>query len=172
MGKTLLPLAKKDLECKAIFNNRFTVECVECFHIHYRNLRIALSTIDFIELTKGCVQAFERWNSRGCPENPKTHIELCRKSIARYPFDEGIKVNLNENLYNLNKDNIFSEGADFDEPKYIHLKIRDLRLEMSINEFKELANVIQKASNELEMHELHEASFAPVQVVPQGNESK
>jgi hypothetical protein len=119
------------------------------FHIHYRNLRISLSTVDFIEFTNGCIQAFERWNARGCPENPKVHIELCRKQIAKSCLNDGFKVNLNENLYNANQGRIFAEGSDFAEEKYIHLKMRDMRLEMSLEEFKEFADVVKEASERL-----------------------
>jgi len=150
MGKTLQTLAHKEVSDKTIFNRRFVVECVENFHIHYRNLRLSLSTVDFIELTKGCIQAFERWNARGCPESPKVHIELCRKQIAKEPLNEGIGVNLNENLYKHYEGRVFAEGSEFTEDKYIHLKIRDMRIEMSITEFKELADVISEAKKNLE----------------------
>ena len=80
----------------------------------------------------------------------KIHIELCRKQIAIADNSKLIQVNLNDNLYNKNQDGIFSLGADFTDDKYIHLKLRDLRLEMSINEFKEFANVVIEASRKLE----------------------
>lgn len=150
MGKTLQTLAHKEVSNKTIFDKRFVVECVENFHIHYRNLRLSLSTVDFIELTKGCIQAFERWNTRGCPEHPQVHIELCKKQIARQPINEGIRVNLNENLYKHYEGRIFAEGSEFTEDKYIHLKIRDMRIEMPISEFKELADVIAEAKKNLE----------------------
>jgi len=150
MGRTIETLAHKEIQDKSIFSNRFVVECVEQFHIHYRNLRISLSTVDFIEFTRGCIQAFERWNARGCPENPKVHIELCRKQVGKNLLNEGLRVNLNANLYNGYDGKIFSEGAEFKEEKYIHLKIRDLRIEMSVSEFKEFSDVIAQASQRLE----------------------
>ncbi len=149
MGRTKENLSTKELGKKAIFNNRFVVECVENFHIHYRNLRIALTQEDFVAVCKGCIQAFERWNRRGCPDNPKAHIELCRKNVTGFD-NEGVRINLNHNLYNENKGRIFSEGAEFDEPEYIHLKIRDLRIELSKEEFKELTNAVKEASGRLE----------------------
>lgn len=154
MGHTIANLAKKEVTDKTVFNNRFCVEVCERFHIHYRNLRISLSTVDFIEFMKGCIQAFERWNVRGCPENPKVHIELCRKNIAKDTLNEGIRVNLNENLYNKYEGRIFSEGSEFKEEKYIHLKMRDMRLEMSLAEFKELSDVIAEANKRLESSDI------------------
>lgn len=151
MGHTLVPLANKPLKSKAIFSHRFVVEAVENFHIHYRNLRISLSKEDFIAICTGCVQAFERWSKRGCPEAPEAHIELCRKNVVGNDTDaDSIRINLNENLYNRNQGKIFAEGADFTEDRYIHLKIRDLRLEMSIEEFKELENAVKEASGRLD----------------------
>lgn len=149
MGKTIETLAHIAVPDKTVFNNRFVIEVCERFHIHYRSLRLSLSTADFIEICKGCIQAFERWNARGCPENPKTHIELCRKQVGKDALNEGIRVNLNENLYNHYEGRVFSEGADFKDECYIHLKIRDMRVEMSIPEFKELANVIKEAEKNL-----------------------
>lgn len=164
MGRTLRTLASVKVPEHTIFNNRFVIEVCERFHIHYRNLRLSLSKEDFIEICKGCIQAFERWNARGCPENPKVHIELCRKHVAKDALNEGIKVNLNKNLYVDYEGKIFSEGAKFSEEKYIHLKMRDTRIEMSIAEFMEVADVIAEAKKNLV------ESAVPVQEVLQGSE--
>lgn len=152
MGHTLKQLSKDKLkEEKAIFNNRFVVEVCEMIHFHYRNLRIALSLNDWIELAKGCRDSLSRWESMGKPEpSPKTHIELCRKQVAQDPkFNDSVEVNLNSNLYAQHEGKIFSEGAELDEPRYIHLKIRDLRLELRPSEFLQLAEAVAKAKEEL-----------------------
>jgi len=150
MGKVIETLAEKQANSKAIFDKRFVVELCEDFHIHYLNLRLRLSERDFVEVCKGCIDAFERWRGRGCPDSNGRHIELCRKRIAENPVNEGFKVNLNVNLYKQCEGKIFSEGANFADDRYIHLKIRDVRLEMSIAEFKELADVIGEANKRLE----------------------
>jgi hypothetical protein len=127
------------------------VEIAEKIHLHYRNLRIILSLPDFLELAKGLIASLDRWQKLGGTEpTPGLHIELCRKKVATMPYNEGIQVNLNENLYLANKGKIYAEGADFEEPKYIHLKIRDLRIELSIKEFEELTNAITEAKRKLE----------------------
>lgn len=149
MGRTLQNLAKRELSNEAVFNNRFVVEACEKFHIHYRNLRLSLATSDFIQVAQGCADALARWKSRGSPENPKVHIELCRKQVAKDCLNEGVKVNLNQNLYNAYDGKIFAEGSQFKEPTYIHFKIRDMRLEMSISEFKEMANAVREADERL-----------------------
>ena len=149
MGKTIVNLADGKLEGKAIFDNRMVVEVCETFHVHYRNLRIALSHKDWEQFGKGMNDAWTRWVQRGKPENKQgTHIELCRKEVASNPVDnEYCKVNLNKNLYEMHDGKIFAEGADLLDDTYIHLKIRDLRLELTKAEFKELARVIKEASD-------------------------
>jgi hypothetical protein len=151
MGHTIKPLVSVEIEKKSVFNNRFCIEICEKVHTHYRNLRIVQSLDDFITMASGFSDALERWKKRGCPGTGNgIHIELCRKQIAICDDSNLIQVNLNDNLYNKNKDGIFALGADFTDEKYIHMKLRDLRLEMSINEFKEFADAVSKASRELE----------------------
>lgn len=150
MGHTRENLAKRELSNQTIFNNRFVVEIAEKVHVHYRNLRIVLSLQDWIELCKGCADALERWKKRGCPEAKEgVHIELCRKKVATEAVNEGVKVNLNDNLYVMNEGKIFSLGAEFKDKIYIHLKYRDLRLEMPLEEFKTFASAVKEADERL-----------------------
>ena len=151
MGHTILPLADRKLGEKAIFNNRFVVEIAETVHVHYRNLRINMSLRDWFEMASGMADSLKRWRDRGSQE-PKegTHIELCRKEVARSPLNSDFcKVNLNKNLYLQNEGKIYAEGAEFDKERYIHVKIRDLRLEFSEEEFKILAEAVKEASDVL-----------------------
>lgn len=150
MGHTIKPLASVEISQKSIFNNRFCIEICEKVHTHYRNLRIVQSLDDFITMASGFSDSLDRWKKRGCPGTSKNrHVELCRKQIAITDESNLIQVNLNDNLYNKNEGGIFSLGADFTDEKYIHLKIRDIRLEMSLNEFKEFANVVAQANEGL-----------------------
>lgn len=151
MGHTVKCLAAREIQAKSVFNNRFCVEICEKVHTHYRNLRIVQSLDDFITMASGFTDSLDRWKKRGCPGTSKNiHLELCRKQIAIADNSNQIQVNLNDNLYNKNADGIFALGADFTDDKYIHLKIRDIRFEMSLNEFKELSNAITEANRELE----------------------
>lgn len=151
MGRTLEFLSKKEVEPKTIFNNRFVVEVAECFHVHYRNLRIIMSTSDWISMARGMADAIKRWENLGCPEPQEMkHIELCRKEVASSPLgDNAIKINLNKNLYLENDGKIFAEGAQFEDEKYCHLKIRDLRIEMSLSELKQLTEAVKEAESAL-----------------------
>lgn len=153
MGQTLKGLAKKIIGDKAIFNNRFVVEVCECFHVHYRNLRIVLSKDDFISMASGMRDALARWEKQGKPETSEhTHIELCRKNISGSGNE--VMVNLNNNLYKVNEGRIFAEGADFKDPAYIHLKIRDIRVELSVDDFNQLADAVIEAKRTLNPREV------------------
>jgi len=150
LGHTLVNLADKKFPEHAIFNNRLVVEVAETVHFHYRNLRIALSEKDWKEFGKGMADAWKRWNERGCPPVGSGHIELCRKEVAKNPIDKDFcKVNLNKNLYALNEGRIFSEGAELEDEQYIHVKCRDIRLELTKDEFKIFAEAIKEASDVL-----------------------
>lgn len=148
MGQTLTALAKAELSDPAIFNNRFVVESCEDFHFHYRNLRIRLSYADFRQFAKGFSDAYLRWEKQGAPVGG--HTELCRKKVATLPKNDGVQVNLNKNLYKQNEGGIYSEGCDLKDDKYIHLKSRDLRIEMTIDEFKTFSDVVIKAREALD----------------------
>lgn len=146
MGQTIEKLCTKSLNTKAIFNNRFVIEICERVHVHYRNIRITQTLDDFIEMANGFNAALERWKKRGCPgTGNNVHIELCRKKVAVVDEHKDIQINLNNNLYKVNEGEIFAEGADFYDEKYIHLKIRDIRVELSIEEFKKLTESMIEA---------------------------
>jgi hypothetical protein len=149
MGQTIIALADKKLEGKPIFDKRMVVEVAESFHFHYRNLRIVLSQTDWEQFGKGLNDAWLRWLQRGKPEAKKgQHIELCRKDVATVPLDSDYcKVNLNKNLYAENEGRIYAEGAELEDDLYVHLKIRDLRIELTKKEFKVLAEAIKEAAD-------------------------
>lgn len=151
MGQTIKNLSTRKLSDKTIFNSRFVNEVCETIHFHYRNLRITLSLPDWISLAQGCSDALSRWKKLGEKSPEKgTHIELCRKEVAKEPQDEAsVRINLNRNLYPQHEGRIFSEGAEFEDEKYIHLKIRDLRIELSMDDFNEIADCFQEAKEKL-----------------------
>jgi hypothetical protein len=150
MGRTIEALSVKTIGKKSIFDERFVIELCEKAHIHYRNLRIVQSLDDFINTAEAFVAALDRWKKRGCPGTGNgQHIELCRRKVAIADESDTVQVNLNENLYNKNEDGIFSEGANFTEEKYIHVKIRDLRLECSISEFNTICEAFMEAKEKM-----------------------
>ena len=151
MGKTLINLSQRKIDKPSVFPNRFCVEICESVHVHYKNLRLIMPMRDFISFSEGVTASVARWKQRGEPSPSKElHIELCRKHIEGEESNNDIKVNLNENLYKHNEGRIFSEGSGIKDERYIHLKIRDIRLEMSVDEFKELAHAVEEAKGKLE----------------------
>lgn len=151
MGLTLEPLAKRKLTGTPIFSNRFVVEICEKVHTHYRNFRIVQSLDDFINMAEGFSASLERWKKRGCPGTGSRHIELCRKQVAVADFSDSVEVNLNKNLYVENEGGIFAEGANFKEPEYIHVKIKDVRMEFSIDDFNTIVDTLKEAQHKLDM---------------------
>lgn len=151
MGRTLECLSKRDIGKKSIFDSRFVLELCEKAHIHYRNIRIVQSLDDFISTAEAFGSALDRWKKRGCPGTGiNQHIELCRKKVAIHDDSDTVQINLNENLYKKNEGGIFAEGAEFfEDDKYIHIKLRDLRLEMSIAEFNEVTEAFKEAQEKL-----------------------
>lgn len=153
MGQKIQVLAQKKLSRPAVFNNRLVVEVCELIHVHYRNLRMILSLSDWEMFSKGLVDALNRWNKRGEPQPGQKHIELCRKQVATFPHNDNIMISLNKNLYKPNEGRIYSEGAGLDDKEYIHFKYRDLRMEMTVEEFEEIAEVFAEAKKNLGIKE-------------------
>lgn len=151
MGRTIEKLAERKIGKKSIFDSRFVLELCERCHIHYRNLRIVQSLDDFISTAEAFVSALDRWKKRGCPgTGVNQHIELCRKKVAINDESDTIQVNLNENLYKKNEGGIFSEGSEFlEEEKYLHIKLRDVRIECSVSEFRLVVEAFKEAEEKL-----------------------
>lgn len=144
MGQTIKELYKKKLTGRSIFPRRFVIEVCEEFHVHIRNLRLLLDTTDFLNIAEGFKSALDRWNKRGKPQpSAKNHIELCRKKVAEDGME--FKINLNKNLYNHHEGMVFSDGAEFSEENYVHFKLGDIRVELTIDQFKEVADGCDRA---------------------------
>ena len=150
MGQTLIKLSSKSGLGKPIFPHRFVVEICEKVHTHYRNLRLVNTLHDWVNMAEGFRDSLDRWKKRGCPGTREgTHIELCRKNILSESDTDSILINLNKNLYEVNKGSIFAEGVELEGDRYIHLKIGDLRVELTIHQFKLLADAITEAKEGL-----------------------
>lgn len=154
MGQTIRELASRKLNPDVVFGGRFVVEICEAVHVHYRNLRLLMSVGGFHKLALGFKNSLERWEKQGNPEPEKgRHIELCR-SVPEPLGDDSIRINLNKNLYPKYEGKIFSEGAGIQDDEYIHVKIRDMRLEMSKDDFNAIAEAFLEARNNLASREM------------------
>lgn len=149
MGQTIRTLAAKPLKPDVVFSKRFVIEICEAVHVHYRNLRILTTLEGFQRLAVGFKNSLERWGKLGSPETARgSHIELCR--LTPDPIgDDMVRINLNRNLYPEHEGRIFSEGAEIKDPEYIHVKIRDLRLEFSQDDFCVIADAFTEAKSNL-----------------------
>lgn len=150
MGQTLRNLARRDLKKNNIFNHRFVVELCETMHVHYRNVRIVLSQRDWSSVAQGCSDSLKRWAKMDMPTVGKKHIELCRKPVAEEIGNEEMALNLNKNLYIKYKDKVFAEGNRLNEEVYIHFKYRDIRIELPIQEFRDMADMFTEAKKTFE----------------------
>lgn len=159
MGQTFKALAARKLPGIPVFPNRFVIEICEAVHVHYKNLRIMLSLNDFECMANAFTQALDRWKKRGSPAVGEKHIELTRKEMTE-STEDSVKVNLNHNLYKRNDGKIFAEGAKVEDDLYIHFKVRDLRLELTKEEFKQLAEAVSDASEALKEYE--QSNICPV----------
>lgn len=151
MGQTIRTLAAKPLPSKTVFNNRLVIEICEAVHIHYRNLRIIQSISAFEKIGGAFANALDRWKRRGEPETERgRHIELARVQVDQSSHaDDMVRINLNKNLYPENAGKIFSEGAEIEDDTYLHVKIRDLRIELSRQEFVIIADAFTEAKAKL-----------------------
>lgn len=147
MGQTIESLQEKKLSGEQIFPKRFVVEICEAVHVHYKNLRLLLSLEDWKEMAKGMADSLRRWDERRNPETQAgTHIELCRKTVGSKNLGgDSVKVNLNKNLYAVNEGKIFAEGAQLEDEEYVHLKLWDLRLELTKDQYRTLRSAIVEA---------------------------
>lgn len=147
MGHTIEALKEVKLSGDQIFPKRFVVEICEAVHVHYKNLRLLLSLEDWKELARGCADSLRRWEERRSPEpSVGTHIELCRKTVGSNNLGgDSVKINLNKNLYAVNDGKIFAEGAALEGDEYVHLKLWDLRLELTKDQYRTLRSAIVEA---------------------------
>ena len=146
MGQTVKQLAKRALPKNTIFNKRFVIELCEGIHFHYRNFRFLWSRDTWYQVCKGCADALQRWIKRGFPSIGNKHIEMCRKTVVP-DLSEFICINYNMNLYNRHEGQVYSEGNEFKDDHYIHVKYRDLRIEMSLEEFEIFAQTVKDAQH-------------------------
>jgi GT2 family glycosyltransferase/ADP-heptose:LPS heptosyltransferase/tetratricopeptide (TPR) repeat protein len=146
MGKIIRLLAASKLSQKTIFNSRFVVECCENFHLHWRNLRLELTPPNFSAVAQTVETGNRVWQAQGSPPS-HPHLELSRTVIQEpicQPTD--LKIELCENLY---KNHETSKDSHFlDEDLFVHLHYRDLRVEMSNEEFHRFARTVTEAHRE------------------------
>ncbi len=147
MGQTKKQLAETSLDPWPIFPKRMVLECDESVHLHYRNLRLELSDEDFQEMALMFKQGLKFYEDRNVCAGmfDGQHIELGRGTVEKPLRTTQLKIDLQENLYKGGYDN----AEYYIENDFVVIRYRDLRMEMSRNEFKKFAETISKASKNL-----------------------
>ena len=136
MGKVIAPLAKTNVPANTVFDRRFVLECCERFHIHWRNIRLELTADNWIGFVNTFEQAIATWRANGSPRQHE-HLEL-----ARYLMDTSeivhpteVEVELCENLYKNLRETHGADAEFWEEDAFVHFHYRDMRFEMSIEDF-------------------------------------
>ena len=108
------------------YNDFFSIEVCENFHIHWRNMRLQLTSEEFKILSEAMNEAYTRW-------------ELLRKP---YPYPETIylikpwSVLPNEQLFK-NEISVEQQVKNPNLPE-IHFHYKNVRIDLSLEELREL----------------------------------
>ena len=147
MGNTKKHLASTTLLNDPIFPKRMVLECDESIHLHFRNLRLELSDDDFIKMSEMLMHGMKKYEDECMATNmfPGQHIEIGRGIVTKPLHTNQLKVDLQHNLYKGGYDH----AEFYDEDDFVVIRYRDLRMEMSQDEFKKFASTISKAVGEL-----------------------
>ena len=143
MGNTIKFLAYKKIKAESdIYSDHHTIERCEDFHLHWRNLRLIFTKEEFDYFCKSVQHAWTKWQRQRKP-NPEPD-----KSLPEYLFSSKI------NPVHGRRPNDFQIEIQGDLPympkDMIHIHYKSLRLDVSHNEFLELAEEFIKAKKEFE----------------------
>ena len=142
MGFTRDILAARRLSEKTVFyTDSFRIDLAESFHFHFRNLRLAFSISDFKTVGFAFLKTFFCWLFRGLPgyRPADQFIQFVAARFAEPAAEDILLTRAAELTIEL------QQQAD-----YIHVHYRSLRLELSISEFMEIADIIAAAKAQLD----------------------
>lgn len=120
------------------YHNDILIELCESFHIHLRNLRIALDYEEFERILRYFFNTSNAWHDDGKPKPS----EMRRDRQIHY-----VKGKIKP-IHGVENDALCVEEL---EDGHIHVHYRSLRLDLSKREFKEFADVIIRAYDKLEI---------------------
>ena len=148
MGKVIRPLAETKIGNYSIFPERFTLEECGEYHFHYRSVRIAFTPDefkDFLRLTR-----FDR------DKKEKIFLSKVMRSNGDVIDKNRLVTEYTKNTYIKHRKDSAKEADFFKEPAYIHVHYRNLRLEMPIEEFVQVANNFENARNALPIQSIED----------------
>lgn len=141
MGNTIKFLADEKIKAESdIYSDMHTLERCECFHLHWRNLRMIFNKQEFETFCKAVLHAWTKWQRQGKPD-PEPG-----KSLPEYLFSSKINPIHGERP----TDFMIEVQGDlpYMPPNMIHIHYKSLRLDVSHKEFMELADFFTKAKEE------------------------
>jgi len=150
MGKVIRKLAESAVPAKTIFDKRVVVECCETFHLHWRNLRLELTHETWTDFLATMLEADRVWREGGAPAS-HTHFELARTLIDTDQVLNGTSAGaeLCENLYKIAPPPFGLHAEFYDDDEFVHFHYRDLRVEMSVEDFLAFSKVMADARDRL-----------------------
>ncbi len=142
MGRIIKILSKKKIRksCDLLPSRLITERNKgEPFHFHLRNLRLELSKEEFTQLTKHLSESYTKYKKNGGilkddgrDGQMDSYFVLDKKKIKKFAESNPEKLQI-----------------ELNHPKNIHVHLRDLRLEFSIREFLEIADLFEEAKHKL-----------------------
>jgi len=141
MGNTIKVLVKKKIKAESdIYADIYNIERCEDFHIHWRNLRLIFTKEEFETFCKAILHAWTKWQRQGKP-NPEKD-----KSLPDYLYSSKI-----DPIHGRRPNDFQIEiqgNLPYMPKNMIHIHYKSLRLDVSHDEFLELAELIGKAKEE------------------------
>ena len=132
MGKIKKILASKEIADHGLYVGSTWEDC-ENIHLHWDNFRLIMTGEDFREFIWATNEAAMKINVLDIEkQREKGHCLIQWKPKHRY-FKNRLQIEL----------------QDAPQTNMIHIHLRDLRFEVSIEEFKEMAECMAKAVKEL-----------------------
>jgi tRNA A-37 threonylcarbamoyl transferase component Bud32 len=149
MGKVIRHLADGTVPAKTIFDRRFVAECCETFHLHWRNLRLELSPENWKQMLAAFLEADRVWRANGSPDK-HPHLELTRFLRNDEALNStAVGAELCENLYKTAPPPFGDDAEFYEEDEFVHFHYRDLRVEMSVEDFLAFSGVMAEARERL-----------------------
>lgn len=127
MGFTRLMLFRQRLTACVFYTRAVRIDLAETFHLHWRNLRLELDAGGFRRLVRWLLWSYVKWTLRGQPATrpPDQFLEFIN---AEMPALEGdLRIELQQ------------------QTDYVHVHYRDLRIELTYEEFLALADAFDEA---------------------------
>jgi GT2 family glycosyltransferase len=151
MGKIIAPLANANVPVNTVFDRRFAIECCEHFHLHWRNMRLELTADNWIELVRTFEQAAATWRAHGSPRaHEQLELASCTIDTGQIVHPTDVKVELCENPYKGARETHGAKAEFWEEDVYVHFRYRDLRFELSADEFLHFAKATGDARERLQ----------------------